>query len=72
MSTLAEVQAAVPHLTARELLELEETVRRARKQKPMELPQPSLRDLEAVSVGAVLAPLGTRDEWYREMLEGRV
>ena len=33
--------------------------------------KPSLRDIEPVSVGRILQPLGTRDEWYDEMREGR-
>jgi hypothetical protein len=32
----------------------------------------SLRDANPVSAGKILKPIGTRDEWYSEMLEGRV
>ena len=71
MSTLAEIETAVPDLTAEELLELEQFVRRTRQQKAGAV-RPSLRDLEPVSAGGMLRPLGTRDEWYDEMLEGRI
>ena len=85
MSTLAEVEAAVPQLTAEELAELEQFIRKTRREKE-QAQKPSLRDFKPVSVGAVrsaldlppldlgqaLRPLGTRDEWYDEMLEGRV
>jgi RimJ/RimL family protein N-acetyltransferase len=31
----------------------------------------SLRETDPVSVGAILEPIGTRNDWYSEMLEGR-
>jgi hypothetical protein len=89
MSTLAEVEAAIPQLSAEELAELERLVAKLRREKESAQQQgkrPSLRDIKPVSVGAIrsaldlppldlgrmLRPLGTREEWYDEMLEGRV
>ena len=71
MSTLAEVEAAVVNFSADQLAELEQFVRKTRKGKAIS-EKPSLRNLEPVSVGKILRPLGSRDEWYDEMLEGRV
>lgn len=85
MSTLAEVEAAVPQLSAEELAELEQFIRKTRREKE-QAQRPSLRDIQPVSVGKIysaldlppldlgrtLIPLGTREEWYDEMLEGRV
>lgn len=71
MSTLAELEAAVPQLSAEELAELEQFIRKTRREKES-AQKPSLRDIKPVSVGKILRPLGTRDEWYDEMLEGRV
>ncbi len=70
MSTLAEIEMAVPHLSADELAELEQFIRNARREKER-AQRPSLRDIEPASVGRILEPLGTRGDWYDEMLEGR-
>lgn len=71
MNTLAEVEAAVPQFSAEELAELEQCIRQARLKKnqgggrsPLELPP--------LDLGRMLKPLGTREEWCDEMLEGRV
>ncbi len=71
MSTLAEIEAAVPQLTASELAELEQFVRRAKREKAL-APARSVLDMEPLNLGQMLRPLGTREEWYDEMLEGRV
>ena len=71
MSTLAEVEAVIVNFPADQLAELEQFVRKTRKEKAAS-EKPSLRDLEPVSVGKILRPLGSRDEWYDEMLEERV
>ena len=71
MSTLAEIEKSISQFSAEELAELERIIRKARRE--MEQAQkPSLRDTNPVSVGRILKPIGTRDEWYNEMLEGRV
>jgi len=70
MSTLAEIEMAVPHFSAEELAELEQFIRKARREK-QDAQRPSLRDIEPASVGRILEPIGTRDDWYDEMLEGR-
>ena len=71
MSTLAEIEAAVPQLTASELAELEQFIRRAKREKAV-TPARSVLDMEPLNLGQMLRPLGTREEWYDEMLEGRV
>ena len=71
MSTLAEIEAAVPRLTEEELLKLERLVRQTRR-GPAGHPAPVAFDLPPLQLGQLLRPLGGREEWYDEMLEGRV
>jgi len=71
MNTLAEVEAAVPQLSVKELAELERFVRETRFKKTQGSGRSPL-DLPPLDLGRQLKPLGTRDEWYDEMLEGRV
>ncbi len=71
MSTLAEVEAVVPQFSAEELAELEGFVRKARLAKIKGRGQSAL-DLAPLDLGRMLKPLGTREEWYDDMLEGRV
>jgi len=71
MKTLAEVEAAVPELSAKELTELERFVRNARLKKAQG-GGPSALDLPPLDLGRMLKPLGARETWYDEMLEGRV
>ena len=71
MSTLAEIEAAIPQLTTAELAELEQFVREAKRGK-MTVPQHSVLDIKPSNLGKMLRPLGTREEWYDEMREGRV
>ncbi len=71
MSTLAEIEQAVPQLTAAELAELERFVREAKRVKEAGT-RPSVLDMKPLDLGTMLRPLGTREEWYDEMLEGRV
>ena len=70
MSTLAEIEMALPQFSADELAVLEEYIRKARREKDR-AQRPSLREIEPASVGKILAPIGTRSEWYDEMLEGK-
>ena len=70
ISTLAEIEAAIPQLTNGELAELEQFLRNAKREKAAE-PGQSVLDMEPLNLGAMLRPLGTREEWYDEMLEGR-
>lgn len=70
MSTLAEIEKAIPQLTASELAELEQVVRRAKRERAA-TPRRSVLDMEPLNLGEMLRPLGTREEWYDEMLEGR-
>jgi len=71
MSTLAEIEKFVSQFSAAELAELEQIILKARREKE-QAQKPSLRDTDPVSVGTILKPIGTRDEWCNEMLEGRV
>ena len=71
MSTLAEIENAIPQLTASELAELEQFVHQARQEKVAPTGH-SIFDITPANLGAMLRPLGTREEWYDEMLEGRV
>ena len=71
MSTLAEIEQAVPQLSAKELAELERFVRHARREKSREAGV-SVFDLPPLDLGKMLRPLDDREEWYDEMLEGRV
>lgn len=67
---LTDIGKAVPQLSAEELAELELFIRKARREKER-AGKPSLRDIEPVSVGTILQPLGTRNHWYDKMREGR-
>ena len=66
MSTLAEIEQAIPQLTASELEELEQFVRKAKREKAA-VPRRSVLDMEPLDLGRMLRPLGTREEWYDEM-----
>ena len=70
MSTLAEIEAAVDSLSAAELAELERFVQKAKQEKAQPA-RHSIMDLKPSHLGGMLRPLGTRDEWHDEMLEGR-
>ena len=71
MSTLAEIEAAVPRLSVEELAQLERFIRQARQEKQRSKPH-SVLDLKPVHLGEMLRPLGDREEWYDEMREDRV
>lgn len=70
MSTLAEIEEAIPQLSAEELNELEEFVRVARGGMKAEV-RHSVMDIRPSKLGQMLRPLGTREEWHDEMMEGR-
>jgi hypothetical protein len=69
MNTLAEVKALVPQLSPKALAELEQFVRQTRLKKTQASGRSAL-DLPPLDLGRLLKPLGTRDEWFDEMLEG--
>jgi hypothetical protein len=72
MSTLAEIDKSVSQLSAEELAWLRQIIHKARGEK-LPAKKASLRDTDLVSVGTILKPIGTQDEWYSEMVpEGRV
>jgi len=64
MSTLTEIESAVPLLTARELAELERVVRAERMKKTKARNGRSILNLPPLNLGQMLRPLGTRDEWH--------
>jgi hypothetical protein len=68
MSTLAEVEAVVPQFSAKELAELEQFIRQTRLKRTRANGHSAL-DLPPLDLGRMLKPLGTRAEWYDEMLE---
>ena len=71
MSTLAEVEAVVRQFSAEELAALERFVRQARLSKAKGSGRSAL-ELPPLDLGRMLKSLGGREEWYDEMLEGRV
>jgi hypothetical protein len=71
MSTLAEIEAAVPKLNARELAELERFVQ-AERRKAATAARHSVLDIPPVEVGRILRPFSPDDDLLGEMLEGRM
>jgi hypothetical protein len=71
MSTLAEIEAAVPKLNAQELAELERFVH-VELRKVTTLKVHSVLDIPAVSVGRIIQPFSPEDDLLGEMLEGRM
>lgn len=70
MSTLAEIEEAVPRLSNEELEELERFIRQTKQRKAAPKPH-SVLDIKSSHLGEMLRPLGDREEWHDEMLEGR-
>jgi len=71
MSTLAEIEAAVPKLNAKELAELEKFVQAERKKVALPAGH-SVLDIPPVSVGHILQSLSVDGDLLGEMLEGRM
>jgi len=70
MSTLAEIEEALPLFSAEELAKLEQFIRKTRREKESAR-QFSLTTIHPASVGGILKPLGSRADWYDEMLGDR-
>jgi hypothetical protein len=68
VSTLAEIETAVPGLGLRELSQLEHLVRSTRLQRERQS-RPSALDLPPLSLGTVLQPLGPDDDLLGEMMD---
>ncbi len=66
MSTLAEIEMAVPHLDAGELSHLERLVHSLRIRKTKK--QRSALDLPPLKLGKVLKPFSAEDDLLEEML----
>lgn len=66
MSTLTEIEKAVPHLDADELSHLERLVHSLRVRKLQR--QRSAFDLPPLQLGEVLMPLSAEDDLLEEML----
>lgn len=71
MNKLAEVEAVVQQFSVTELAALEQFVRATRLKKTRGTGR-SPFDLPPLDLGRMLKPLDAREEWYDEMLEGRV
>ena len=71
MSTLRDIESVIAQLSPEELAQLERFVRQMRLQKTRSGGH-SARDLPPLELGRMLEPLGTRDQWYDEMLENRM
>ena len=71
MSTLNDVEAMVAQFSPEQLAELEQFIRQTRLEKTRGK-GPSPLDLPPLDLGRSLKPLGTREQWYDEMLEERV
>lgn len=67
MSTLAQIEMAVPHLDAGELSHLERLVHSLRIRKAKK--QRSALDLPPLKLGKVLKPLSAEDDLLEEMLD---
>ncbi len=70
MSTLAEIEMAVPHLAADELSHLERLIHSLRVRKSKQ--QRSAFDLAPLQLGKVLKPLSAEDDLLEEMLAARL
>ncbi|HEV7403787.1 MAG TPA: hypothetical protein VGO11_12700 [Chthoniobacteraceae bacterium] len=70
MSTLAEIEAALPRLPEQELTRLEQTIRDLKRRRDTR-PRKSLRDRVRVSAGKMLKPLGPDDDILGEMLDAK-
>jgi hypothetical protein len=68
MSTLAEIEAVIPQLSAQELSDLERAVREARRRKQRPNGASAL-DLPPLQLGEVLRPLAPADDLLGEMLD---
>lgn len=68
MSTLTEIEMAIPHLDLAELSRLERLVHsvRSRREQPK---RRSAFDLEPLQLGKVIKPLTTDDDLLEEMLD---
>lgn len=71
MSTLEEIEAAIPKLNAEELAMLQQRLARARQAIVEGLLGHSVLDIPPVSVGEILRPFSSDDDLLDEMLEGR-
>jgi hypothetical protein len=71
MSTLAEIEAAVPKLSPEELAELEKFVQLERKKAGVSTGH-SVLDIPTANVGRMLRPFPAEDDdLLEEMLDGR-
>jgi hypothetical protein len=71
MSTLTEIEAAIPGLSAHELAELEKFIQ-AERRKSAASQGHSVLDIPPATVGRFLAPLPVDDDLLEEMLRDRM
>jgi|SRR6056297_2411660 len=62
MSVIHDIETMMARLSPEQLAELEQLARG----------ETSALDLPALDLGKILEPVGSRDQWYDEMLKGRV
>jgi hypothetical protein len=70
MHTFDDIQSVVAQFSPEQLSELERFVRETRLRKSSSK-GPSALDMPPLDLGRPLSPLGAREQWYDEMLEGR-
>jgi hypothetical protein len=70
MSTLAEIEAAIPKLNVQELADLERLVQAERRKAERGFGS-SILNITPASVGRILKPFSPDDDLLGEMLEGR-
>jgi len=71
MSEINDIETMMGRLSPEQLAELEQFARRERLEKIARGDRSAL-DLPALDLGKILEPVGSRDQWYDEMLKGRV
>jgi hypothetical protein len=70
MSVLHDIETMMAHLSPEQLAQLEQLARQKRLDK-LERRETSALDLPALDLGEILQPIGSREQWHEEMLEGR-
>jgi hypothetical protein len=70
MSTLAEIEAALPQLPVQEMVKLEQTIGELKRKRDTR-PRKSLRDMKPMHGGKMLNPLGPDDDILGEMIEAK-
>jgi hypothetical protein len=70
MSTLAEIQAALPQLSLEELAALERSIRVVERSRDP-VPRKSLMDIKPVDLGPMRNPITADDDIFGEMIDAK-